>query len=205
MNLETDAPGRRGTSRRTLLKVIAAAPLAVVFALLVSPLMRYFKPTMKPLNFFQPADIPEAAQSIQFEWSDFPTPWTCIPFTFRLRAVEFSPEQEVIHNIPAFIICIAKNKFVAYSRICPYRGCILNYVPDQNFNCGCDRGTASCCCKAAMPSNPVLFCPCDMSMFDLANGARVIRGPARRPPRQFRLNIDGGSIAVVELEHGGIM
>jgi Rieske Fe-S protein len=205
-NLNTEAPGGLGTSRRTFLKALAAAPMAIVFALLVSPLLRYFKPTMKPLNFFQPADIPEPLESVQFKLVDFPTLWTCIPFTFRIKAVEFNPEQQIIRQIPAFIIRIAENEFVAFSRICPKQGCILNYLEyDPNFNCGCGSLAERCCCAVAMPGNPVLFCPCDMSMYDVARGARVLRGSAPRPPRQFRLRIDGDNIVVVELEFGGLM
>jgi hypothetical protein len=39
-----------GTSRRILLKAVAALPLAATFGLLASPLLRFLRPTLKPLH-----------------------------------------------------------------------------------------------------------------------------------------------------------
>jgi hypothetical protein len=63
-------------SRRQILKMMAGAPLVVTFGLAASPLMRFLKPTMKPGNFFQAADLPGAARPVQFKWRDFPDVWT---------------------------------------------------------------------------------------------------------------------------------
>src|SRR5271156_4473419 len=87
-------------SRRAILKMIAAAPLVVTFGLLASPLMRFLKPTMKPLNFFQAADLPGADPPPQFHRSDFPDVWTCIPFMFPMKYLVFNPEQYEIRKIP---------------------------------------------------------------------------------------------------------
>src|SRR5947207_1604365 len=117
--------GMNGTSRRTALKLIASAPLAITFGLVVSPLMRFLKPTMEPLNFLQKADMPQTNSPVVFDAeADFPVDWVCLPFTFVLTYVEFNPEKEVNRQIPCFIIRIPNNEIVAYSRICPKRGCI---------------------------------------------------------------------------------
>ncbi len=191
-------------TRRQFLKIMAAAPLILPFGLTASPIMRYLKPTMKPLGFFDPSDQPCSAEQILFMLSDFPEPWTCLPFMFNWKYTEFNPEQQVIREIPAFIIRLQGNEIVAYSRICPANGCILNYAPDPSkFHCGCVPKSQPCCCAADLDT-PALICPCDGSAFDLANDGNPVQGPARRPPRKFDLDRQRDRIAIVNLEVGSI-
>ncbi len=191
-------------SRRQFLKIMAAAPLIVPFGLTASPLMRYLKPTMSPLGFFDPSDQPTSAKEISFQLSDFPEAWTCIPFTYPLKITEFNPEQQEIREIPAFIVRLEGNQIAAYSRICTRHGCILNYVPNPSkFNCGCAPIAKDCCCSYQL-NNPAMICPVDLSTFDLARDGRVVRGPAPRPPRKFELGKHGNKITVVSLEGGVI-
>lgn len=171
-------------SRRTILRMIVGAPLAASLGIAVSPLMRYFKPTMKAGNFFQPADMPKADQSTRFRANDFPDIWTCIPFMVQMRYTVFNPEGSEIREIPAFIIRDAQNRIVAYSRICPHcrHSQPINFVKDT----------------AELPwgakSNfPVLCCPCscDFSIFDLNDNGRVLSGPSKRPARKLIVTFDG--------------
>ncbi len=41
-----------GKSRRIFLQSVAAIPLAATFGLFASPLLRYLRPTLKPLDVF---------------------------------------------------------------------------------------------------------------------------------------------------------
>lgn len=190
-------------SRRQILKRLAAAPLILPLGLTASPIMRYLRPTMKPLGLFDPADLPGyPAEELTFHASDFPEPWTCIPFMFPLKFVEFNPEQQEVREVPAFIIRTEKNEIVAYSRCCPWFGCILNYRRDPG-NCGCNKQVPCCSCSVKA-SNPVLICPCDWSTFDLGDDGRVIRGPACRPPRRFELDRQDDRIAIVRLDSTSI-
>lgn len=193
-------------SRRQFLKVMAAAPLIIPFGLAASPLMRYLKPTMSPLGFFDAADQPGSSEDVYFKLNDLPTEWTCLPFMFHMKVTEFNPEQQEIREIPGFIVRLSKDKIVAYSRICPkvhgYR-CILNWVQNPNRNCGCAPTAERCCCFVNV-SNPVLMCSCTNTAFDLANEGRVIHGSAPRPPRKFDLERRGDKIAVVRLEPGAV-
>jgi Rieske Fe-S protein len=192
-------------SRRQILKFIAAAPLTLTFGLGCEALMRFMKPTMRPFGIFDPSDQPTCDPKDVFQLSDFPEPWTCLAFLSHMKITEFNPEKQEIRKIPAFAIRLQGHEIVAYSRICPANGCgYLNYVKNpRDYHCGCVPKSKHCCCSADM-DNPVLICPCDGSTFDLAHDARVIRGPARRPPRKFELDRDGTRIAVVSLEVGGI-
>jgi len=200
-------------SRRAVLKVIAGAPLIVTFGLATSPLMRFLKPTMKPGNFIQAADLPAADQPVQFHRGDFPDTWTCLPFMFPMKVLVFNPEQCEIRKIPGFVIRVENNQIIAFSRKCPKQGDhVLNYVSDPVNHCcgGCPGKTVHCQCAAALSmaslriKTPVLVCPCDGSIFDLSNNGRVLAGPACRPPRQFTVNVDDDLISINRLEAGGI-
>ena len=187
-------------SRRQILRLMATAPLIITFGFAGEALMRFAKPTMKPFGLFDPADLPNTGLPAVFQLSDFSEPWTCLPFLFAAKITEFNAEQQVIHKIPSFAIRLQNHEIVAYSRICPANGCIMNYVADPaGYKCGCAPKSQHCCCAVDVP-NPALICPCDGSAFDLANDARVIQGPARRPPRKFELDRQLNTIAVVSLE-----
>jgi len=190
-------------SRRAVLKMIAGAPLVITFGLLASPLMRFLKPTMKPGNFFQAADLPTADQPPLFNQRDFPEIWSCLPFMLPMKYLVFNPEQYEIREIPGFAIRTGNNQIVAFSRICPkQRDHILNYVyvrPTADGSCGCaDKICKGDCIGYA--KNPVLICPCDHSVFDVSNDGRVLRGPAPYPARQFTVDRNGDWISISRLE-----
>lgn len=190
-------------SRRQFLKVMAAAPLILPLGLTASPLMRYLKPTMSPLGFCDPADQPSCAEVVSFTLSDFPDPWTCLPFIFPLKLTEFNPEQQEIREIPAFIIRTQRNEFVAFSRICPIHpthGCFLNWARDPSID-GLAPKVDAC---FSMIKTPVLWCSCTMITFDLANDLRVIRGSAQTRPHKFELERKDNLINVVRPEPGAI-
>jgi Rieske Fe-S protein len=184
-----------GTSRRVLLKTVAAIPLAVTFGLVGSPLLRYLRPTLKPLDIFGPSDQPIAETPVSFKDSDFPTEWTCLPFMFKQSYVEYNPEGKQTREIPGYIVKLPNNDVVAYSRICPHLGCIFNFVKDP---AECGKG------YNFTPAGPVFACPCHLSVYDLAQDGKVVSGPAPRPPRRFEVKKEGDEYKVLSLEAGGI-
>lgn len=198
-NMESDKNGEALRSRRAVLKMIAGAPLLFSFGLATSPLMRYLKPTMKPLDYFQAADLPAADPPALFNWRDFPEIWTCLPFMLPMKYLVFNPEQYEIRKIPGFAIRIDNNELVAFSRICPVnRNHVLNYEdvrPTANGSCGCADNTCKGDC-IGHAKNSFLICPCDRSIFDVGNNGRVLRGPAPYPARQFTVSRNGDLISI---------
>jgi len=171
------------------------------FGILASPLARFLKPTMKPGEFFQAADMPAAVRNVEFNLTDFPADWTCRPFEFQMKYVVFNPEQEQIRKIPGFAVRIAPGNIVAFSRLCPNgRGCILNYKSESC--CGCIESTVEQCICAAKRNHAILVCPSHQSTFDLTQGGRVLAGPAPRPPLQFDVIRQGDVISINRLEVG---
>jgi nitrite reductase/ring-hydroxylating ferredoxin subunit len=71
---------------------------------------------------------------------------------------------------PAFLVHLDNGDFVAYSAICTHQGCTVDYK-DGN-----------------------LACPCHGSVFDPANGAAVIAGPAPRPLPEIPVKVEGGEV-----------
>ena len=71
---------------------------------------------------------------------------------------------------PAFLVHLDNGDFVAYSAICTHQGCTVAY---KNGN---------------------LACPCHGSVFDPANGASVVAGPAPRPLPEIPVKVQGGEV-----------
>src|ERR671911_308339 len=71
---------------------------------------------------------------------------------------------------PAFLVHLDNGDFVAYSAICTHQRCTVDYK-DGN-----------------------LACPCHGSVFDPANGAAVVAGPAQRPLPEIPVKVEGGEV-----------
>jgi cytochrome b6-f complex iron-sulfur subunit len=71
---------------------------------------------------------------------------------------------------PAFLVHLDNGDFVAYSAICTHQGCTVAYK-DGN-----------------------LACPCHGSVFDPANGASVVAGPAQRPLPEIPVKVRGDEV-----------
>jgi nitrite reductase/ring-hydroxylating ferredoxin subunit len=71
---------------------------------------------------------------------------------------------------PAFLIHLDNGDFVAYSAICTHQGCTVAYKDGK------------------------LACPCHGSVFDPANGAAVVAGPAPRPLPEIPVKVRGDEV-----------
>jgi cytochrome b6-f complex iron-sulfur subunit len=71
---------------------------------------------------------------------------------------------------PAVLVHLDSGDFVAYSAVCTHQGCTVAYKNGQ------------------------LACPCHGSVFDPANGAEVVAGPAPRPLPKIPVKVSGGEV-----------
>jgi cytochrome b6-f complex iron-sulfur subunit len=71
---------------------------------------------------------------------------------------------------PAVLVHLDSGDFVAYSAVCTHQGCTVAYQKGQ------------------------LACPCHGSVFDPANGAEVVAGPAPRPLPDIPVEVRGGEV-----------
>ncbi len=78
---------------------------------------------------------------------------------------------------------------VGFSLICQHLGCIWGFLA---------TGDSPSCNPSYHAAEPVGYCCCPGSVFDLTNAARVVGGPAPRPQPQVALELDasGGIFAV---------
>jgi cytochrome b6-f complex iron-sulfur subunit len=71
---------------------------------------------------------------------------------------------------PAVLVHLDNGNFVAYSAVCTHQGCTVAYKNGQ------------------------LACPCHGSVFDPANGAEVVAGPAQRPLPKIPIKVSGEEV-----------
>jgi cytochrome b6-f complex iron-sulfur subunit len=71
---------------------------------------------------------------------------------------------------PAVLVHLNNGDFVAYSAVCTHQGCTVAYKNGQ------------------------LACPCHGSVFDPADGAAVIAGPAPKPLAEIPVKVKGGDV-----------
>lgn len=69
------------------------------------------------------------------------------------------------------------NGIVAYSKVCTHVGCPVALYEQQTHH---------------------LLCPCHQSTFDVANGAKVVFGPAKRPLPQLPITVDSEGYLVAQ-------
>jgi cytochrome b6-f complex iron-sulfur subunit len=71
---------------------------------------------------------------------------------------------------PAVLVHLDNGDFVAYSAVCTHQACTVAYKNGQ------------------------LACPCHGSVFDPADGAAVIAGPAPKPLTEIPVKVKGGDV-----------
>jgi nitrate reductase gamma subunit len=73
---------------------------------------------------------------------------------------------------------------VAFSRICQHMGCLIGFQA---------IGSAPPCNSSYVPQGPVGYCCCHNSIYDFANGGKVLSGPAPLPVPQVQLEVDSSN------------
>jgi arsenite oxidase small subunit len=73
---------------------------------------------------------------------------------------------------------------VAYSQVCQHLGCIYAFIAP---------GSSPSCDSSYLASGPVGYCCCHGSVYDLANAAKVVGGPAPRPVPMVILSYDSAT------------
>jgi len=85
---------------------------------------------------------------------------------------------------PGILVRLPQDRWYASSMLCSHNNCKLMFVRDLAM------ARDSFSVKA---TNPILGCPCHFSVFDIAQGGKVMTGPAPKPPLQLRVRIAGGT------------
>ncbi len=196
--------------RRDFIKALLAIPVVGgIASLLLSPFIRYLKPSSGPLatmEIFKRPDKPSPVTEVAFPVSDFPTPWSFKYFMFQESNREYTSVGEQIKIIPGAVVrtpeAAGLPEFIVFSRVCPHLGCVFNFVPVEEEVA---RGYN----YTPKPGQKVFACPCHLSVYDpmqvdSKGRGKVVSGPAPRSPFKFNFEVKGDQIVVKSLESGGI-
>lgn len=82
------------------------------------------------------------------------------------------PFTDTASGEQAVLLRLESGEFAAYSAICTHQRCIVAYDREEGM----------------------LECPCHGSVFDPANGAEVLDGPAPRPLPEISVRVEDGTI-----------
>lgn len=104
--------------------------------------------------------------------------WDSVAFTFGSA------------KIPGLAVRLPDKSLTVVSRVCPHQKCFTDFIKDPAQVL---RETTY------EPDGPVLVCPCHASIFDLADGGKVLFGPAPRPPERFQFRVEGDKVVVTGL------
>ncbi len=197
--------------RRNFIKALLAVPIVGSFAaFLMSPFVRYLKPTSGPLataEVFKRPDKPAPIEIVRFSLSDFPEPWSFKYFMFQETNREYTAVGQQIKTIPGAVVRLTSSTngvpdFVVFSRVCPHLGCVFNFVPVEAEVAAGYNYTPN-------PGQKVFACPCHLSVYDpmqedTKGRGKVVSGPAPRSPFKFNFEVKDGTLAISSLESGGI-
>lgn len=133
-------------------------------------------------------------------------PWSVAEFEFTKlikthRGLRPSSFPGYLVRLPAAIgrRLGLKHNIFAVSRICPHEGCPINiYTKLSEVPAHMAR-----LLKIDKFPNPLLVCTCHQSVFDPAQGGKVLEGPAPRKPWTFDIALEDGTVVIKDMEPGG--
>jgi len=99
-------------------------------------------------------------------------PWSAAEFEFEAAG----------DSQPGILVRLPQDRWYASSLLCSHNNCKLMFVRDLAMA----RDSFS-----VKTSNPILGCPCHFSVFDIAQGGKVVTGPAPKPPLQLTVRVAG--------------
>lgn len=184
----------RVLSRRSLLKLFLALPF-----------VKFLENYLAPLIGLGPNAVTAATPALKVaKVSELKQPWRSVLFTYRVKRQipdVYKKQTAVEESIPGLVIRLPdeiaeknsglKGKFRVIDLHCTHERCVATYVTDNSEI----RALAD-----VAPKNPVVYCPCHRSVFDVAEGGKAIKGPAKTPLWKFDFDIKGDDIVVTGLD-----
>lgn len=181
-------------SRRGMLKLLLALPLA-------RTLENFFFQVLGSAR-----DTATAATALRVaRVSELKRPWDWARFTYQIkvRARDVYNQEAVIDQaVPGIVIRLPddlaegrgggpKAKFAVIDLHCTHERCETAYLTDKEEI----RAVANMEAK-----NPVAYCPCHRSVFDLTQEGKAVKGPAKQPLWKFEFDVKGDDIVVTGLD-----
>lgn len=127
-------------------------------------------------------------------------PWSAVRFEYSMKVKAKSTVGESVNeeHLPGLAIRLpddiakkkgegAKAKFQVVNLYCTHNRCKITFVPDP-----AEIETM----LGQKPGGPVFYCGCHQSLFDPAQDAKPILGPAKEPLWKFEFDIKGDDLIV---------
>jgi Rieske Fe-S protein len=180
----------RTLTRRNLLKLFFVLPLVRLFEELLAP-------------FFgagRSAAVAGAAPLRVAKLSQLERPWSTVRFEYSMKVKAKSTVGETVNeeHLPGLAIRLpdeiaqkrgggAKAKFQVVNLYCTHNRCRTTFVPDP---------AEIEPMLGSKPTGPVFYCGCHQSLFDAAQDAKPILGPAKQPLWKFEFDIKGDDLII---------
>ncbi len=137
--------------------------------------------------------------------SELKEPWSSVRFIYRLKIKSkdvYKKDITIEESVPGLVVRLPdglaekrgggpKGRFYVVDFHCTHERCMTAYITDKN-----EVQAVS----AVDAKNPVAFCPCHRSVFDLAEGGKPIKGPAKDPLWKFEFDVKGDDVIVTGLD-----
>ena len=184
----------KAVSRRNLLKLFLALPVVKLMQSSLGCL------------FGLGANESVAATALKVaKVSELKEAWNSVRFTYRAKVQTkdvYGGNVLSEESIPGLVIRLpddlarergggTKAKFEVVDLHCTHQRCETAYFVSRDDI----RAVVNADAK-----NPVTYCPCHRSVYDLANGGKPIKGPAKKPLWKFNFEVKGDDIVVTGLD-----
>lgn len=137
--------------------------------------------------------------------SELTQPWSSVRFTYsvKIKTKDVYKKDVVIEeSIPGIVVRLpddlakkrgggVKGSYDVIDLHCTHERCVSAFVADSKEA----RALADVEAK-----NPIIYCPCHRSVFDVAEGAKPIKGPAKQALWRFDFDVKGGDIVITGLD-----
>lgn len=184
----------RALSRRRLLRLAVAVPFLRVLEQALARLLGWGSEAAVAAAPLPVAKVSEMKQA-----------WSSARFTYRLKVhTKDVYNNEVVgeESIPGLVIRLpeelaakrgggTQGKFYVIDLHCSHERCVTTYLTDKREI----RHLVEMEAK-----NPVVYCPCHRSVFDVAMEGKPLRGPAKEPLWQFQFEIKGDDLVVTGVD-----
>lgn len=182
---DEDAKGESADSRRNFLKIALSFSLVLVMAGLVSVTKVLYSPAT--------SNQTSASTTSGGTASSSPFPKVKIANLASIKVNAPVSFNYPLDDEPNILVKLGQKAMggvgpdgdiVAFSQLCQHLGCVFGYTRP---------GSSPSCDSSFTADGPVGYCCCHGSVFDLANGGKVIGGPSPRPSPQVILEVDSAS------------
>ncbi|MBI2358600.1 MAG: Rieske 2Fe-2S domain-containing protein [Deltaproteobacteria bacterium] len=188
------AKSSRAPSRRRVVKLLLALPFVRFLDAYLARFIGLGSDTAIAAAPLRVAKVSELTQ-----------PWSSVSFPYRLKVRSkdvYKKETVTEETIPGLVIRLpddvaekrgggVKGKFYVVDLHCTHQRCVTTYLQDKNEI----RAVADIDAK-----NPMAYCPCHRSVFDLGQGGKVVKGPAKQPLWKFEFDIKKDEIVVTGVD-----